>query len=133
MTSWPPQEISSSIPRSAVCFFSSGKLFHGMYRLVRPVFHCPLSLFCPALASEETAAFRWPQVRECPLIGFAVHRKKWHRGKWYKNGVKKKKRNNIIIRISTYIHSQVSFPIFLMREGGSQQRKKTTFQFWDCS
>ena len=57
-----------SIPGSAVQFFSCLELSHGMYDIGDPVFHCPLSIFCPMLSLEEIPALCWPQVKGSPHL-----------------------------------------------------------------
>ena len=51
------QEISGSIPGSAMGIFSSAELFHGVYGLAASEFQHPLAVFCPALPSEEVNFF----------------------------------------------------------------------------
>ena len=47
------KEVLGSIHSSAVGFFCSRELYHGMYGLCIPVFHCHFFMFCPMLSSEE--------------------------------------------------------------------------------
>lgn len=49
-------KVAGSILGFAVEFFSSGTLLHIMNRLGFSVFQCPLSMFSPALSSEEAHA-----------------------------------------------------------------------------
>ena len=44
------------IAGSAMAFFSSVELLHGLYILSFPVFQCHFSTFCPVFSSEEDPA-----------------------------------------------------------------------------
>ena len=46
-------EVKGSISGSAVSFFSSGQLFHSMYRLSVTVLQFPFATFRPVLSYEE--------------------------------------------------------------------------------
>ena len=73
------QEVLGSVPGSAMEFFCSGELFHGMYGLVVSVFQCPLCMLSSVLFLEKVPAFCLPQVRGSPpvmyIFLYVVHRK----------------------------------------------------------
>jgi hypothetical protein len=48
------EEVLDLFSSSAVRFFSTGELFHDMYRMGIFVFQFNLSMFCPELSLEET-------------------------------------------------------------------------------
>ena len=60
------QNGESSISLSALGYFWSVELFHGMYV-------CPFALLYPVVFSVEFFELFWPQIRERPAICVHIH------------------------------------------------------------
>ena len=86
------QDIPGWIPGSAVGFFSSGELFHGMYGLDASVYRCNSSSVvfqvgpCILLITDQGKP---PNCLSAPVCGPCKIKDPWHSCKWYKGRLQK--------------------------------------------